>query len=136
MNEVSKESKKCSHTYSSNHKSCIFDIYDEKNKLCIFHSIKETQTDKNIFIERFNNFLIDSLDNKKINIIDCSEFIFPKISFPELELSKSIIFTNSSFNDEIDFSNIQFLEIVDFSNCIFSNNAYFYKSIFNKHSNF
>lgn len=58
MNEVSKESMKCTYTYNSDNKSCIFDIYDEKNKLCIFHSIKKTQTDKNIFVERFNNFIL------------------------------------------------------------------------------
>jgi len=136
MSEQSNESMKCSYTYNSTNKRCIFDIYDEKNKLCIFHSKKETQTDKNIFIERFNSLLIDSLNNKKMDKIDCSEFIFTKISFPKIKISKNIKFSNSLFNDEIDFNNIEFLEVVDFSNCIFLNNAYFYKSKFNKDVNF
>jgi len=136
---------------------CGRQIYKDKNK-CIFHLENKSDEEAKTFETVFWKELEVMENDKDIEKLDFTQFIFPEsISFQNHLFKKSIIFeraqfingnftgakfnnkawfSHAQFNTEVQFTSAQFNDEVYFVGTQFNNKTYFLEVQFNNEANF
>jgi len=124
---------------------------------CIFHLDNKTQAETELFKREFLSYVAASLEDSRLQIVDCTSFVFPpvvillstkdqpktfgkSIVFKRVQIQSWLVFSDATFEADslADFSGAIFKgnSRVDFSRAIFKGDslAYFSRAIFKENS--
>ena len=98
---------------------------------CIFHLDNKTQADTELFKREFLSYVAASLEDSRLQIVDCTSFVFPPVVIvlstkgQPKTFSKSIVFKRVQIQSMLVFSDATFEadSLADFSGAIFKGNS-------------
>ena len=98
---------------------------------CIFHLDNKTQADTELFKREFLSYVAASLEDSRLQIVDCTSFVFPPVVIllstkdQPKTFGKSIVFKRVQIQSWLVFSDATFEadSLADFSGAIFKGNS-------------